>query len=163
MRRYFRVILPILTVCSLLFIFSNSLKNSSDVEKTKGFALGTVEAVLEFFLQRDLSVEELLKSPVVAKVGHMLEYFVFAFLFTVSVHHRRGIREKEAYSQILFACLFAALADEHLQILGVGRNPSLSDVLVDFSACLMGYGAGGLVFSFWERRKNRRERSIISA
>ena len=147
-------ILSVLTVLALLFIFSNSLQSDFLVGQRKGRVMKAVETVLEWPTGRDI-VFEAAHRVMFAKIGHVLEYCLFSALFTVAVLLPYGENRKDAFYRIFYCCAFVALADEHLQTLGVGRSPSLTDSIVDLAACYIGYGAGYVFLLLYGRRQNR--------
>jgi VanZ family protein len=143
----------------LCFIFSNSLKEASKVQNTKKRVVQAVEVVLETVLDRPVSLNKVSDSTV-SKIGHLLEFFTFAALFTSAAFSRRGFRGWDSFSVILFPCTFVALTDEHLQNLGKGRNCQVSDVMIDLSACFLGYALAYAIFYLWERRRKKRGNGV---
>ena len=154
MKKWIGLVLCILTVFSLCFVFSNSMKKDTQVEATKSKVVETVEKVIETIVNKDVSLKKLGKR-FIAKVGHVLEYFVFSALLTFTYFYLQGSLPSEAFYRLAFVFSFCALADEHLQSIGEGRSSRVSDVLIDLSACFVGYAVSRGVFVLMERRKKK--------
>lgn len=150
-----KLILCVLTLISLLYIFSNSLKSTDGVEKTKEKVVETVESVVEAVTKKDVDLTKV-SGAVVAKIGHVLEFSVFGALFSFTVFALRGKREEEAFYRIMFASSFVAITDEHLQLLGKGRGSQLSDVVLDLAACFLGYAISVLIWKLTERNLEQK-------
>ncbi len=159
MKKWISILLCVLTLASLLYIFSNSIKSVSQVDETKDRVLKTVEAVVKTVTKKEVSLEQFGKA-VLSKIGHVLEYAVFAGLFSFSVFYIQERKQKHNFYQLMLVCVFVALADEQLQSLGLGRTPKVSDVLIDFAACMVGYAVSVLIFAVWERRQRRGNRTL---
>jgi len=154
MNKWIKRILPVLTVVSLLFIFSNSLRSGESVQESKNIAVRIAESVLRCFTGREFSLDE--TSSIVAKIGHVLEYAVFSSLFSASVFFRNG-KDQNSFYRILFCCSFVAITDEHLQLLGVNRTSRVSDVMIDLVACFLGYALVSLCYSVFQNRNKKTE------
>lgn len=158
MKKWISILLCILTFASLLYIFSNAIKSASQVEKTKSRVVETVEFVVEKVAKKEISLKQFSKT-VLPKIGHVLEYSVFAALFSFTRFFIKEKKERDDFVRIMFACVFVALTDEHLQSLGAGRTSKVSDVMIDLAACMFGYALSALLFLLLERRKTRGNRS----
>ena len=154
MKKWIGLFLCILTVLSLCFIFSNSLKVGSQVESTKTKVVETVEKVIKTITKKEVSLKKI-SGRLISKLGHVLEYFVFASLFAFTYFFLQGSASEGDFYRLGFVFAFCALADEHLQSIGTGRSSRVSDVLIDLAACFAGYAAGRGVFLLMERRKQR--------
>ncbi len=150
MNKLLKWLLPLLTVLSLLYIFSNSLLTYSETEKKQDKLLTSVEKVVEAVTDQKIELDR--KSIVPAKLAHVFEYTLFSFLLTFSAFYIHT-KERVDLFQIKYTCLFVGLADEYLQSLGQGRGSRLTDVMIDFTACLVGLSLARLVYRIYERRK----------
>lgn len=152
MRKWIGLILCILTVLSLCFIFSNSMKADSQVESTKSKVVETVEKVVKTITKKDVSLKNV-SGRLISKLGHVMEYFVFSCLFAFTYFYLQGSVSEDAFYRLGFVFSFCALADEHLQSIGQGRSSRVSDVLIDLAACFFGYAVGRGIFLMIERRR----------
>ncbi|MEG0272617.1 MAG: VanZ family protein [Hydrogenoanaerobacterium sp.] len=134
----FRVLFTIATVCTIIFIFSNSLQiaevSSGKSEKVMFFLNGILEK---------LGVGLRFSETVVRKLAHMAEYAMLGFwaTLTLRVYTRRVISH---FSWPLLLGLAVPVADEFLQTLVQGRSGEVRDVIIDFA----GVCAGALVGLF---------------
>jgi len=76
---------------------------------------------------------------VVRKMAHVSEYCLLAVLVS-NVLFLLGLKGKDALAFIMVICLLFAVADEFHQMLVPGRNPLLTDVMIDFTGSLVGIG-----------------------
>ena len=151
MKRVLSFLLPILTILSVLFIFSNSLSSGAEALEKKSFVVETVERIIEFFTGKEIdSHAETL--TVVSKIAHVVEFAFFSFLLTASIFHFGGNIRKQC-ERILFAGVLVALADEHLQSFSQGRYSSVRDVLIDLAGIFLGYWIFSLLIYFIHRSK----------
>ena len=145
MKNWIRILLVTLTLLSLFFIFSNSLKPSGKVESTKRAVVEAVENTVKAVTGKDFSLDGL-SGAFVAKIGHVLEFGAFGLFFSLSLLSFRGLLDSDSFFRISAVCTFVALTDEHLQTLTPGRTSSVTDVLVDLAACItafaIAYGIG---------------------
>lgn len=158
MKRLFAALLPVLTLLSVLYIFSNSLENEPEAFKKKSAVVKKVEEIVEVITKEeiDLDAKEL---PIVSKIAHVVEYSAFAFLFTLTIGFYRG-KTASYIERILFAGVMVALADENLQSLVRGRTARVSDVVIDLAGILIGYWIASLiVFLIARRKKNAADPS----
>ena len=152
MKKWIAWVLCALTILSLLYIFSNSIKAMATVETAKNKVKTAVESVLETATRKEVKIKE----KTIIKTGHLLEYFVFSLLFSFTVLYLRGKTESGLFFSILYPCVVTALTDEHLQsMIGEERSMSVTDVLIDLSACMAGYAVAWCVFSLWQRKKKK--------
>ena len=151
MKRFFSFVFPILTLLSLLYIFSNSLASEPEAMKKKSAVVKEVEKIIEVITKEEVELDAK-KLPVVSKIAHVIEFSAFSFFFTASVIHF-GASPKKQYYQILFTGCMVALADEQLQLLSNGRNSRVSDVVIDLAGVWIGYFLATLLAHFLHRRK----------
>lgn len=141
-----RVIFTILTVASILFIFSNS----AEVAEVSGGKSIVVTEFLNKVLVK-LSIGVTLTEHHVRKFAHFAEYAMLGFfsMLTLRVYTRRYISH---ISWPLFLCIAVPVLDESLQLTVDGRSGQLTDVLIDFSGSLCGIMLGLfvlLLFRAW--------------
>lgn len=128
MKRYLRVIMPILTFLVLFFILSNSLSDQSLAEGKRDLVVKLI--VGKTFERRVMTC--------IAKLFHMLEYAAFSFCLTSSVV-LLGDGLKKRFERILLCGMTLAMGDELIQSLFSGRGSRLTDVLVDTAGIMVGY------------------------
>ncbi len=151
MNKYLKWILPVLTILSLLYIFSNSLLSNPDAEKKEDRFLSSVEKVVEVVTDKEIDLDR--DSAVPAKIAHVAEYVLFSFLLTYTAYFLHSMEHTDRY-RLLFTFLFCALTDENLQSLKEGRSSRVTDIIIDFAGCLIGYALVNLIWKLMERRKN---------
>ena len=128
MKRYLRVVMPILTFLVLAFILSNSLSDQSQAE-------GKRDLVVKLIMGKTFDRRVM---ACIAKLFHLLEYAAFSFCLTSSVV-LLGDGLKNRFERILLCGMTLALADELVQSLFSGRGSRLTDVLVDTAGIMVGY------------------------
>ena len=146
MKRYLRVLMPVLTFLVLAFILSNSLSDQSQAEEKRNLA---IKLVTEKTFKRSV-------LACIAKIFHMLEYSAFSFCLTSSVL-LLGDGLKNRFERILLCGMTLAMADELIQSLFSGRGSKLTDVLVDTAGIMIGYaltiGIGLLLKKIKKKKK----------
>lgn len=128
MKRYLRVIMPVLTFLVLFFILSNSLSDQSQAEEKRDLVVKLIMG--KTFKRRIMAC--------IAKLFHLLEYAAFSFCLTSSVH-LLGDGLKNRFERILLCGMTLAIGDELIQSLFSGRGSRLTDVLVDTAGIMVGY------------------------
>lgn len=156
MNKYLKWILPVLTILSLLYIFSNSLLSDPAADKKEHQLLSSVEKVVEAVTDKKIKFDR--NSAIPAKLAHVAEYVLFSSLLTYTAYFLHKKEHTDRY-RLLFTFLFCALTDEHLQTIGEGRSSRVSDIIIDFAACLMGYAFINLIWKWTERRKHGKRLS----
>jgi len=151
MRSFFKILFPILTVCSMAFIFGNSLNSAEESSLQRGFVFQLLEDLVSFFAGKEVSLPSSF-APVLSKLAHVTEFFFFSVFFSLSLYVHGALFREQIWKE-LFCGLFVALTDEHLQTISPGRNPAVSDVMIDFSGVLIGF------FTVWLITLARKERN----
>ena len=145
MKRYLRVIMPIMAFLVLLFILSNSLSDASQAEAKR-------DAVVKVVTGKTVQQQFL---SCVAKLFHMLEYAAFSFCLTSSVI-LLGDGLKNRFERILLCGMTLAIADELIQSLFSGRGSKLTDVLIDTAGVMIGYAVAVLCAFVIKKVKNKK-------
>ena len=128
MKRYLRVIMPILAFLVLVFILSNSLSAQPQAETKRDVV---VKIVTGRTFKRQI-------MACISKLFHMMEYAAFSFCLTSSVILLGdGLRNR--FERILLCGMTLAIADEMVQSLFSGRGSKLTDVLIDTAGIMIGY------------------------
>ena len=143
----------VLTLLSLLFIFSNSLSTAEQAGAKRGTVVEVIESVATGLSGKVVKLNKD-QLTTVSKMAHVTEFALFAFFFS-STLALRGKSLRYSFYQIHFCTLFCALSDEYLQSFSAGRSSSLTDCMVDLSGAIIGYGIAYLLFSIIARRKKR--------
>lgn len=148
-----RFIFTLCLICTVLFIFKNSLQ----VAEVSSLRSQQVMQMVNEILSR-VGVGPL-SHHIIRKLAHFLEYTLLGFWFMLclrvyTVHFVKHI------SWPLFICLAIANLDETLQLLVPGRAGQLIDVWIDFSGVLCGAFAALVILMFirmcgilWRHRK----------
>ena len=126
------------------------------MEEKEDQLLASVEKVIEAVTDMKIKLDR--KSSVPAKLAHVAEYALFSFLLSFTAYYLHDKKYVDPYS-LKFAFLFCALTDENLQSIGSGRNSRVTDIIIDFAGCLIGYALANFVWKLAERRKNGKRTS----
>lgn len=147
MKRYLRIIMPILAFLVVIFILSNSFSNSTTASEKRDFVVKTVTG--KTFSQRVLSS--------VAKLFHMMEYAAFSFCLTSSVF-LLGNGLKNRFERILLCGMTLALTDELIQTMFSGRGSRVTDVLVDTAGTMVGYAVVIVITKILAKRNEQKRK-----
>lgn len=147
MKRYLRIIMPILAFLVVIFILSNSFSNSTTASEKRDFVVKTVTG--KTFSQRVLSS--------VAKLFHMMEYAAFSFCLTSSVF-LLGNGLKNRFERILLCGMTLALTDELIQTMFSGRGSRVTDVLVDTAGIMVGYAVVIVITKILAKRSEQKRK-----
>ena len=145
MKRYLRVIMPILAFLVLVFILSNSLSDGSQAEAKR-------DAVVKIVAGKSFKKQIMV---CVAKIFHMMEYSAFSFCLTASVL-LLGDGLQGRFERILLCGTTLAITDELIQSLLSGRGSKLPDVVVDMAGIMIGYAVAVLLPRLIKKIKNKK-------
>ena len=156
-RNIILIISLIATLVCLIFIFSNSLKNSEQSTEQSSFVYKLVNSVTEY-LGFNVS------HTFVRKLAHVTEFallgiftaFVSSIIFKFS---RRDTKLKIVKKLIPAAilCIAAAAFDELLQFSSEGRAPQISDALLDVFGSLIGISVVWAILIIFAAVHNKRK------
>lgn len=144
MKGVVRWILPILTLLTLVFIFSNSLEPQKKAEAKRQEVVDLVQDATGS--EKNLEEKAL---ALISKCFHVAEFALFSFLLSLQVI---ASGRERGYESVLLCGVICALADEQLQLIAAGRGSRLSDVLVDLAGVMLGYGVAYLLLRLKRRR-----------
>ncbi len=147
MKRYLRIIMPILAFLVVLFILSNSFSNADSAMAKRDFVVKTVTG--KTFAKQI--------SAIIAKIFHMMEYAAFSFCLTSSVL-LLGDGLKSRFERILLCGILLAITDELIQSLFSGRGSKLTDVLVDTAGIMIGYAVSILLAALIRKRNGKKRK-----
>lgn len=145
MKRYLRVIMPILAFLVIIFILSNSLSDGIQAEARRNAVVKVVTG--KSFKQQFLAC--------IAKIFHMMEYGAFSFCLTSSVI-LLGDGLQSRFERILLCGMTLAITDELIQSLRSGRGSKLTDVVVDMAGIMVGYAVAVLLPRLIKKIKNKK-------
>lgn len=122
----------VITVATVVFIFSNSLQNG----QVSGMRSGTITQAINNLLQ-SWGVPLHVPEGFLRKMGHVGEYMLLGI---VAMAAARGFSAGAGrwFGMALATGLLAAVADETLQRFVPGRNGQPADVLLDFASIALG-------------------------
>lgn len=150
-RKMWRIVLLVLLVLTVLFIWSNSLRDGSASSAQSGSVQRFLQGILDF-----LGIPLTLTAHFVRKAAHFTEYFLLgteAALYGCIVS---GVTRRRVWDMCCTVGCVAFL-DETIQIFS-HRGPAIADVWLDMAG-----GGAGLVLTFALyflivscRRKKRR-------
>ncbi len=124
-------------LATIIFIFSNSLKNKAESSVESSNVASTVKPVIDPSNKIPFQTFEYF----VRKYAHFLEFMLlgaelFALLFTLSKSNLKNIK-LTGYLSILLISTLTALGDETLQI-ATNRGAALTDVWIDIAGSFTG-------------------------
>ena len=152
-RRRAALVLMALIVCTIAFIWSNSLQNPDESMKRSNIAEEVVRPII-----LAIPVEQWHSGDMVTfitrKLGHFTEYFLLgAELMLLALLLRPAFRPRFIWL-LLFAGAIAAM-DESLQLTS-GRGAAVSDVLLDIFGSLSGLMMMALAAGLYAKGRQKR-------
>ena len=148
MKRFLRILFPILTLFVIAFIFTNSFSDSLHAEAKRA-------AVVKAVTGSDSFSKQALR--VVAKIFHTLEFAAFSFCLTVSTVLYGGLKNGR-FERILLCGILIAVTDELIQTISSGRGSRVSDVVVDTAGVMIGYGLALLATKILSKRAENKKK-----
>ena len=121
----------LLTLCWLVFIFSNSLKTAEQSSADSSTVQEIVNGIASGIgIQTPISIQTIRKS------AHFFEFGVLSLLVCADILVLYSPKKNTSRSPLLYlcsvpVCALCASGDELLQNFSEGRGPSVSDVLID--------------------------------
>ena len=160
-----RIILTLLCILMIAWIFSNSLKDSTQSGQQSSQVTEGVQDVLETF-KPDLSLggateqeDFYLLHSFVRSFAHFAEFALLCALVTWCV--RSYTKIKYFFAIPLPLCFGVAVLDEYLQTFAEGRTQELTDVLMDclgacagFAFALASIWLAGLLLRYIKNKKS---------
>ena len=134
------IILAILTLTTVVFIFSNSLKSGEESREASGRFAEIFGGAIRFFFGEDADV-----NYVVRKGAHLTEFALLGALTFLLVRALTEFSGVKLLSCGFFGTLAVAVIDEYIQTF-TGRTSLVSDVLIDFAGALLGMLAAFLCY-----------------
>lgn len=153
MKRFLKILFPVLTFSVMVFILSNSLSSQKKVVETTHNIAGAVEEKIEQITDEKVTLSDKQKV-IIVKLGHLSEFMLFALFLTLSVFFLGGDPKAMCHS-IILCVVILALADEQLQILGDKRGSRISDAIIDLAGGILGYATGRGVTFLVKRKVSR--------
>ncbi len=118
---------------TIAFIWSNSLKPSSQSRETSAGVYGGVQGFLDVIFGKGT-----ISHGIFRKFAHIFEFFVlgvqFVIFFTLIYHFKA-----KNIIWIFASCILVAIIDESLQNISK-RMPSITDVLIDAIGIILAVG-----------------------
>ena len=122
------IVWAILALCTLVFIYSNSLKNGPESMKQSSVVVEVVEPIID----PNHTMSEDLLTTIVRKGAHFTEFFLLGLTLRMMFIYVSRLSNKKFFVTPFFVCLFAAVIDEFIQSF-TERTSAVLDVLIDFS------------------------------
>ena len=134
---------------SLVFIFTNSLKNGELSHNDSDFFVELVRPVFDTLF----GVGAVDVSFVVRKCAHLFEFACLGVVSALTAKQVKKMTGVHTMVYFVFGCLVIAAVDEFIQSFN-GRTSSFSDVVLDFFGVVLGFS---LVYgiAFLKRQLNR--------
>lgn len=152
-RRRAALILMALIVCTIAFIWSNSLQNPDESMRRSDVAEKVVRPIILAIPVEQWHSEDMV-TFITRKLGHFTEYFLLgAELMLLALELRPAFRLRWTWL-LLFAGAIAAL-DESLQLTS-GRGAAVSDVLLDIFGALAGLMMMALAAGLYAKGRQKR-------
>lgn len=148
MKRFLRVLFPILTFLVIAFILSNSFSDSLHAEAKRDAVVRVVTGSSSFSKQA---------LKVVAKLFHTMEFAGFSFCLTASVL-LLGDQKKCSFERVLLCGIFLAVTDELIQTISSGRGSRVTDVVVDTAGIIIGYELATIAGKIFSKRNENKKK-----
>lgn len=120
----------------MLFIFSNSLKNSDESMRDSN---GIKAIILTLFSYFGVELENTFFIEFIRKFGHFAEYFLLGtelMIFKLS-YMRKGAN---SFVNVIFAGVLTAFIDESIQLIpSLGRSAEVIDLWIDIGGVLSAF------------------------
>ena len=152
-RRRAALILMALIICTIAFIWSNSLQNPDESMRRSDVAEKVIRPIVLALPVKQWHSEDMV-TFITRKLGHFTEYFLLGLeLMLLALMIRPAFRLRWTWL-LLFAGAIAAL-DESLQLTS-GRGAAVSDVLLDVFGALAGLMMTALAAGLYAKGKQKR-------
>ncbi len=152
-RRRAALILMALIICTIAFIWSNSLQNPDESMRRSDVAEKVIRPIVLALPVKQWHSEDMV-TFITRKLGHFTEYFLLgAELMLLALLLRPAFRPRFVWL-ILFAGAIAAM-DESLQLTS-GRGAAVSDVMLDIFGALAGLMMMALAAGLYAKGKQKR-------
>ena len=152
-RRRAALILMALIICTIAFIWSNSLQNPDESMRRSDVAEKVIRPIVLALPVKQWHSEDMV-TFITRKLGHFTEYFLLgAELMLLALLLRPAFCLRFIWL-LLFAGAIAAM-DESLQLTS-GRGAAVSDVLLDIFGALAGLMMMALAAGLYAKGKQKR-------
>ena len=152
-RRRAALILMALIICTIAFIWSNSLQNPDESMRRSDVAEKVIRPIVLALPVKQWHSEDMV-TFITRKLGHFTEYFLLgAELMLLALMIQPAFRLRLIWL-LLFAGAIAAM-DESLQLTS-GRGAAVSDVLLDVFGALAGLMMTALAAGLYAKGKQKR-------
>ena len=152
-RRRAALILMALIICTIAFIWSNSLQNPDESMRRSDVAEKVIRPIVLALPVKQWHSEDMV-TFITRKLGHFTEYFLLgAELMLLALMIQPAFRLSFIWL-LLFAGAIAAM-DESLQLTS-GRGAAVSDVLLDVFGALAGLMMTALAAGLYAKGKQKR-------
>ena len=152
-RRRAALILMALIVCTIAFIWSNSLQNPDESMRRSDVAEKVIRPIVLALPVKQWHSEDMV-TFITRKLGHFTEYFLLgAELMLLALLLRPAFCLRFIWL-LLFAGAIAAM-DESLQLTS-GRGAAVSDVLLDIFGALAGLMMMALAAGLYAKGRQKR-------
>ncbi len=148
------VILVAAVLLMTLFVFSNSMKSREDSGADSSAIVKIVEPVFDAIFGEGHGINV---HFLVRKAGHLTEFCILGILVLNLARFFEKRYKPRLFGYCLFYVLLVAVLDEFVQIYS-GRGSAVSDVLIDLSGALIGFGLT-LAFCTIKNRRKKDEKN----
>lgn len=121
---------------TILFIWSNSLKNSSSSMNSSNSIKSLILSIFEYF---GFDIKDTFFIHFIRKFGHFAEYFILGFELIIfrNAYYKDN---KTALLNCFYIGAFSAFLDETIQLIpSLGRSAQVTDVWIDISGVLLAF------------------------
>lgn len=151
-KKHLRVLILILTILNILFIFTNSLMNSTTSSNSSTGIREMVNNIL-----KKLHIPFSFTEHFVRKAAHFTEFLTLGILMTLCIY----LCNRQNIFIPLFAGLLTAVTDEFIQLFADGRAGQVADVVLDFSGFVTGVFFITLMIFIYRRKKIKKESDTV--
>ena len=140
-----RIILAVLIVCTVAFIWSNSLETAEESSEMSSTVVEKVKPIID---PHD-KIDDDVFVKIVRKAAHFSEFALLGgeiYLFVITFKKITGKRLPSFIMPIGFAFVIA-VTDELLQLTSAGRSCQFSDMMIDLAGIITGVVVVSLLFN----------------
>ena len=147
-RKLILTAIAVLAFLTIAFIFSNSLKDSTESsEQSLAFKRMLLDIVRVFGFRGDINM------TLLRNAAHVTEFAMLGTcLSALSIYFARQkgkptfLRYLSFVGLSIFGCLVVAVVDELIQLTSAGRASDVKDVLLDLSGAVIGAVVAAIVY-----------------
>lgn len=135
-KRIYQIVLFVLYIGLLVFFSYESLKDGSSSSDSSSRISLIISSIIEFFTGKDFIITDSFDYLVRKLIGHF-SYFCLLGIISSLFYYSfvNNLKKLNYFSIVHFSTgfVFAFITEYLFQQIAIGRNPSMKDVIIDFS------------------------------